>query len=574
VIRATDAIGGTLAPARAAPRPAIRCLGALIVVAFAACGSAGSQSDFDPDTISEADRYGGTAVVSVHTDPRSLNTLVTDDLVAAELQLSLLSLRLVQYDEHLEPAPLLAERWDTVRVAPDTLELTFHLRRDVRWHDGVPTTAEDVRFTYERMLDPRVGFSRKGFLDLWSPVVEVVDSFTIRFRLRAHTEFLDFWTYDVILPAHLLRDVPPEQLRHHPFGTRPVGNGPFRFVRYVPQQEWVFEANPDFPEALGGRPYLDRLAVRVVPDENTRFIELMRGSLDLAGIRPAQAEQARARGGVRLTTHKPTTYAFIVWNTRLPMFADARVRRALGMAIDREGLVQAFLGGLGEVGRFTATPRHWQYDPSDPETLLPYDPEAAGRLLDEAGWRLRDASGVRTDEHGRPLRFTLLAPHAVQTYTDILPAVQAQLRRVGADVQAQFLEMNTMWARVGPRTTGDSERDFEALLFQWDEYIRLDNSYILHSRNRDHGFNTASYADARADWFMDTLAVTLDREAARPLWREYQRFMVQESPFTVLFYPYNILALRTRLQGVTLDAGEGLLASAPRWWIEPGARER
>jgi peptide/nickel transport system substrate-binding protein len=546
------------------------------LVLLAACGGAGSQAATDTETIPEAERYGGTTVVSIHTDPRSLNTLVNADLEAAELQLSLLSLRLVQYDDNLEPAPLLAERWDTVRVAPDTLALTFHLRRDVRWHDGTPTTAEDVRFTYERMRDPQVGFGRNGFLDLWSPVAEVVDSFTIRFHLRAHTEFLDFWTYDVILPAHVLRDVPPEQLRHHAFGAHPIGNGPFRFVRYVPQQEWVFEANPDFPEALGGRPYLDRLVVRIVPDENTRFVELMRGALDLAGIRPAQVDQARAAGGVRLLTHKPTTYAFLAWNTRRPMFGDARVRRALGMAIDREGLVHGFLGGHGEVGRFTATPRHWQYDPMDPETLLPYDPEGAGRLLDEAGWRLRDDSGVRTDEQGRPLRFTLLAPHAVQTYTDILPAVQFQLRQLGADVQAQFLELSTMWDRVGGSldANGERVRDFDALLFQWDEYVRLDNSYILHSRNRDHGFNTAGYANPRADWFMDTLAVTLDRETARPLWREYQRFMVQESPFTVLFYPYHTLAVRHRLQGVEFDAAGGLLASAPRWWIVPGARGR
>jgi peptide/nickel transport system substrate-binding protein len=548
-----------------------------LALGLAACGRAADGAEaLDPDAVPEAERYGGTAVTAIHTDPRSLNTLTNADLEAAELQGALLSLRLVRYDDDLEPAPLLAERWDTVRVAPDTLELTFHLRRDVRWHDGVPTTAEDVRFTYERMQDPRVAFGRKGFLAHWSPETEVVDSFTIRFRLRAHTEFLDFWAFDPILPAHLLREVPPEQLRHHTFGTRPVGNGPFRFVRYVPQQEWVFEANPDFPEALGGRPYLDRVLVRVLPDENTRFVELMRGGLDLAGIRPAQADQARAGGAIRLSVHKPTTYGFIVWNTRLPTFRDARVRRALGMAIDREAILQGLLGGFGEVGRFTATPRHWQYDPEDPETLLPHDPEAAGRLLDEAGWRFRDADGVRKDEHGRPLRFTLKAPHSVQTYTDILPAVQAQLRGVGADVRAQFVELYTMWdqvdGRIGP--DGERQRDYEALLFQWDEYIRLDNSYILHSRSRNEPFAAASYSNARADWFMDTLAVTLDREAARPLWREYQRLMVQESPFTVLFYPYNILGVRDRLQGVELDTGGGLLTSAPRWWLMPDARRR
>lgn len=134
------------------------------------------------------------------------------------------------------------------------------------------------------------------------------------------------------------------------------------------------------------------------------------------------------------------------------------------MAIDRETLVQAFLEGHGEVGRFTATPWHWQYDASDPETLLPYDPPAAGRLLDEAGWLFRDGSGVRTDEQGNRLGFMLKAPHSVQLYTDMLPAIQAQLRRVGADVRAQFVEPYTLWDEVDGQVAPDGvrHRDFAA----------------------------------------------------------------------------------------------------------------
>jgi peptide/nickel transport system substrate-binding protein len=539
-----------------------------------ACGGAGSQAEIDPETIPESERYGGTAVVAITADPQSLNPLLMATDQTGTLQAAFLSLRLVDYNDALEIVPLLAERWDTVRVAPDTLQLTFHLRRDVRWHDGVPTTAEDVRFTYERMRDPKVAFAFTEPLALWSPLVEVVDSFTVRFRLRAHAEFLDYWTGNVIVPAHLLGDVPPEQLRNHPFWTRPIGNGPFRFVRYLPNQELVFEANPDFPEALGGRPYLDRVVVRVVPDDNTRLVELLRGTLDVAPLRAAQTRQAAASPGVRLSVTQRKAYGLILWNTRLPLFDDARVRRALGMALDREALVQAFLAGHGEVGRFTATPWHWQFDASDPETLLPHDLEAAGRLLDEAGWRLRDGSGVRTDEHGNALRFTLKAPHANQTYTDVLPAVQAQLRRVGADVRAQFVELYTLWdqldGQVGP--DGERQREFEAALVEWGEWGRLDNTYILHSRSRNGMQAAASYANPRADWFIDTLAVTVDRDAARPLWQEYQRFMVQESPLTVLFYPRAITAMRTRLQDVESRPQFGAFGSAQRWWIAPGER--
>jgi peptide/nickel transport system substrate-binding protein len=546
----------------------------LAVLLLAGCGSAEARAEIDPETIPEAERYGGTAVVAITSDPQSLNPLLMATSQTGTLQAGFLSLRLVDYDHDLEIVPQLAERWDTVRVAPDTLQLTFHLRRDVRWHDGVPTTAEDVKFTYERMRDPKVAFAFTEPLALWSPAVEVVDSFTVRFRLRAHGEFLDYWTGNVIVPAHLLGDVPPEQLQKHPFWSRPVGNGPFRFVRHLPNQELVFEANPDFPEALGGRPYLDRVVVRVVPDDNTRLVELLRGTLDVAPLRATQARQAAASPGVRLNVTQRKAYGLILWNTRLPMFGDARVRRALGMALDREALVQAFLAGHGEVGRFTATPWHWQYDASDPETLLPHDLEAAGRLLDEAGWRLRDGSGVRTDEHGNALRFTLKAPHANQTYTDVLPAVQAQLRRVGADVRAQFVELYTLWDQLDGRVEagGERHRDFEAALVEWSEWGRLDNTYILHSSSRNEMQGAAGYADARADRFIERLAVTVDRDAARPLWRDYQRFMVQESPLTVLFYPHATVAMRTRLQGVEVRPQLGAFGSTQRWWIAPAER--
>jgi peptide/nickel transport system substrate-binding protein len=492
-------------------RIALWCPCALLLAACtsADAGRVGSAAADVP----EAERYRGTAVVAIASDPQSLNPLLMATNETGMLHTALLSLRLFHYGEDQQIEPLLAERWDTLRVAPDTLQLTLQLRRDVKWHDGVPTTAEDVKFTFERMIDPEVAYAFNAPLAMWSPRVEVLDSFTVRFRLRAHSDFLDYWTANVLVPAHLLRDVPPARLRDHAFWSRPVGNGPFRFVRHLSNQELVFEANPDFPEALGGRPYLDRLVVRVIPDPNTRMVELLRGSLDLVGVPAAQVQQVEQTSGITLRAAEQRNYATLIWNTRLPMFGDARVRRALGMAIDREALVQAFLAGRGEVGRFTATPWHWQWDASDPETRLPYDTAAANRLLDEAGWRFRDGSGIRSDERGTPLRFVLKAPSSNPLYGDLLPAVQAQLRQVGADVRAQFVEMYTLYDMVdGERQpNGERRRDFEAVLVPWGSRGRLDDRFLLHSRSRNDAAAAPGFVHARADWLIDTLAVTADR---------------------------------------------------------------
>jgi ABC-type transport system substrate-binding protein len=135
----------------------------------------------------------------------------------------------------------------------------------------------------------------------------VVDPYTFRVRLRPHAEFLDIWYQTPIMPRHILGDVPPEQLMQHPFGTSsPVGNGPFRFVRRVPGQEWVFEANPDFPEALGGRPYLDRIVYRNIPEMTTLLTELLTGRIDVyIGPNPNQADQIRNGPGCGWSTSRP-----------------------------------------------------------------------------------------------------------------------------------------------------------------------------------------------------------------------------------------------------------------------------
>lgn len=552
-------------------RQPFRC--AIVVLALAACGPADSDHEAPSitDEVPEAGRYGGTAVVGIPIDMPTMNPLDLAQLYSAVVARNLLFLPLVKNEPSGEVTPWLAARWDTVRVAPDTLALTFHLRRDVKWHDGVPTTAEDVRFTYERMRDPRTAYEASSTYRHWDPRAEVLDSFAVRFRLRTHAGFLDLPIS--ALPKHLLQAVPPEEMRYHAsVNGQPVGNGPFRFVRRVPGQEWVFEANPDFPRALGGRPYLDRIVFRVMPDPTIRMIDLVAGRLDVAELSPPQARQIEADRDVRLITFPTGEWVYAGWNLRLPIFHDARVRRALTMAIDRQELVDALLGGYAEAGRSTVTPIHWQYERNDPRTTLAFDPGEARRLLREAGWSDRDGDGIVENERGQPFRFTMKTTPA---RSDVLTIVQAHLRQIGVDARPQILEETTLIDQLvgNVNARGERERDFEAVISSWLNPRTKDDTEILHSRSLDEPNGDAGFSHPRADWLLDTLRLITDPDQSRPLWREYQRLIVQESPFTVLYYPEAIWGVRNRLQGVEMSAATGhFLHTAHRWWIPP--RER
>ncbi|MBA2671250.1 MAG: hypothetical protein H0U67_12825 [Gemmatimonadetes bacterium] len=560
-------------PRRRCYLPAARSVATLAaVLILTGCGGAGDSRAEYAASVSESDRYGGTVIIGIANDPGTMNPLTSLDLITEAAQAHLLSAPLFKRDERLEFIPWLAERWDTVRVTPDTIALTIHLRDDVLWHDGVPVTAEDLLFTYQRMRDPLVGYPRGGLLRMWDPRAELLDSHTIRFRLRPYSDFLHV-LQEAILPRHLLEDVPPEELRRHPFGINPVGSGPYRFVRYTRGQEWVFEANPDYPEALGGRPYLDRIVLRVLPDQNTRLTEMITGGIDLAAVRASHAGRAAEYGNVRFLSHPDFRYSFIAWNNRLPLFADARVRRALSLGLDRQQLLDAVAFGYGETGRFTITPGHWPFDRESSRAAVAFAPDEAERLLDEAGWSARGSDGIRRNAAGRPFRFSLLSPYGNEEAMEMLTIVQAQLRRLGVDVVARVMDTGTMWDMVEGNldSTGERVRDYEAIVETWSDYVRKDDYYILHSRSSNELSGLTGYGDPESDRLIDSLALTLDRDLALPMWREYERRMLEESPLAVLFYPQTVVAVRASVQGVQADA-RGTWHSAARWWVMPADR--
>jgi peptide/nickel transport system substrate-binding protein len=539
----------------------------IAVIVLGACDAGDGERGAAGGDVPEEQRYGGTAVIASIGDLQSMNALTASDYNSNSIMREMLFMPLIKYDERIEPLPWLAERWDTVRVAPDTLELTFHIRRDIRWHDGQPTTAEDVAFTFERAVDPRTAFPNASGFALYAPRAELLDPYTVRFRLQPHSDFLDMWYQTSIMPRHILGDVPPAQLIQHPFGTsEPVGNGPFRFARRVPGQEWVFEANPDFPEALGGRPYLDRVVYRYIPEMTTLLTELLTGRIDAYfGVNPNQAEQVNSSPGVRLIESPFRQWVYLAWNTRRPMFQDARVRRALTMAIDRQQIVDALLYGYGEVGRGTLSPAHWSYDPNDPGTVLPYDTAQARRLLAEAGWT-PGPDGILRNAQGQQFRFTMITNQGNEVRRDILEIVQAQLRQLGIIAQPRLVEWNTMNQQLQSR-----ERNFDAVVSSWVDYFRKDDKDILHSSNLDNPFQYVGYANPRVDALIDTLGVMMNRDEARPLWREYQHLITQEAPYTPLYIPERLTGVSERLQGVQMDV-RGELPTVTEWWILPSQR--
>ena len=516
----------------------------------------------------QADRYGGTAVVgSLQELVDGMSVFTYSDYNSNQHHQFVNLMTLIDYDDALNPRPYLAESWE---VSEDGTRLVFHLRPDVYWHDGERTDAEDVAFTWMRVTDPETGFPNATF---WSRYVagaegvEVIDSLTVAFTLEPHAGFMDPWRVVAIMPEHLLGDVPPAELGQHPYHrTCPVGNGPFVFREHRLDEQWTFQANPAFPEALGGRPWLDRYVYRVIPEETTLLTELLTGGIDVyIQARPDHAERIEASETTRLEAYPFRTVNFLAWNARRPPLDDVRVRRALTLGLDRETLVAALLEGYGTIANGTVPPFHWAYDPSvggDDD----YDPESAAALLEQAGWSDRDGDGTRENAAGEPLAVTLTYNAGNQQRADIAGIFQDQLTRIGVDAEVEVLEIPALVARV----LDPSVRDFDGVVFGWVTEFALDDRALFSSSREMEPYAFAGMHDARVDELLDRIADTPDRDEALPLWREYQRRIAELHPYTFLFFPDRLDGVSTRLNAVFDARGEWV--DMRNWWIAADAR--
>lgn len=526
-----------------------RAVCALLCTA-AACGGDGEESAGG----ARADR-GGTAVIVASTDLDQLNGLVSAESLTQQAVRGLMFLPLLRYGEELDIEPLLAESFEQ---EGDTA-VVLRLRGDVRWHDGVPTTARDVEFSYLRAKDPATGFPNATYF-MYYTGVEVIDSLTVRFRYMPHADPLAGLPFFAIMPRHLLDSIPAARMRQAAFNRAPVGNGPFRFVEQRANDRWVFEANADFPEGLGGRPNLDRLIWRVVPESSAQVTELQTSGADLA-LNP-RADQVRglaAGPGLNLIVKPGRQYAFIAWNGRRPPLDDARVRRALTLGINRQQLVDHLRAGFGEPAVGPIGPHHWSYD--DALEPLPFDPDGARALLREAGIEDRNGDGILELPDGTPFSLELRLPAGSAMNRDIGELVRNDLTTLGVRFTTRPLEFGTMVADISPPA-----RNFEGVLLAWEADFRVNLGDLFHSGRIDGLYQFAGYTNAEVDSLIERAALIPDRAEAEPLLRRLQQVLRDEQPWTFLYYYPDLYLARNRLRGVEMDV-RGIFVNVQDWWI-------
>lgn len=499
---------------------------------------------------------GDTLVVAAASELQPLNPLVVTEANTNQLILHALFVPLVRFDEALNFVPAAAESW---QLDGDTA-LTLRLRRDLRWHDGVPTSAHDVVFTFERMMDESTGFPYTWLFDGWQRV-EATDSFTVRLIGQAPHEPLLGWALTAIVPKHLLDSIPADRLREAAFGSQPVGNGPFRFVGHQTNSQWVFEANPDFPAALGGPPQVNRLVWRIIPDNAAQLAELEAGTIHIAlAPRAEQAKQLDAREQFSAVISPSARYLVIGWNNKRPELRDARVRRALAHALDRSEMLAVLRAGYGQIAATPIAPFHAMYDSS--VAAVEFDTARAKALLAEAGLRDRDGDGFVEDRNGGKWSIELKLPAGNQFNADVAEMIRADLQAIGVRATTRATEFATLIQDIST-----PQRNFDAVLIGFEADLLPDLRETFHSRYIDGPMQMASYSNPQLDALLDSIANTRDPTKQRALWSRTQTILRDEQPWTMLWFSPNITVARENVQNFAPDI-RGLLVNITEWKLK------
>jgi ABC-type transport system substrate-binding protein len=432
--------------------------------------------------------------------------------------------------------------------------LTFHLRSGVMFHDGHIFNANDVKFTYESIMSPKNLSPR---IADYEPIkaVDVIDPLTIKIVYRRlYSPALGTWEMG-ILPQHLLneqalakearrlgKDPDTFSLRDSVFNRNPIGCGPFVFKRWKSDQYITLTRFDDYWE---GAPNYKRFVFRVIPDLLTQEMEFYAGTIDSYNVQPHQVKRLAKDPRFQSFSGTAFGYTYIGYNLRRKPFDDARVRKALGMAIDTQKIIKYVLYGQGEriTGPFVKQTAYYNHDIKP----LPYDPQKALALLQSAGW-VRGKSGW-LEKDGKPFRFTLVTNSGNDLRKAVLAIAQNAWKQIGIDVSTDLIEWSVfLQERV-------NKLDFDALILGWQMGIDPDLYQIWHSsQTHPYQLNFVGFKNKAADDLIIKIRQEYDLSRQIQYCHKLHEIIDREQPYTFLYVGKWTAVLDKRIVIKSVDA--------------------
>ncbi|MFI5323590.1 MAG: peptide-binding protein [Thermodesulfobacteriota bacterium] len=535
-------------------------LGMVILSALISCGSSEKTKENGTKESASHTSPGKTSgpvegdwlIYHLGAEPATLNPITATDAYEGIINNPNIYETLVERDnDTLELKPRLAESWT---ISDDKLTYTFKLKKGVKWHDGVPFTTDDIVFSYKTIMDPKVDAPQLRSYYQEIKDVRAIDKYTVQFTYaRPYFLALEFCGGIPIVPKHIFDK---GDFNTNPAGRNPIGTGPYKFVRWTTGREIVLERNNDY---WGKKPLLNKIVFRIITDPSVTLQVLKRQELDVASLTPIQWERQTNSPDFekhfgKFSYYTPN-YSYIGWNSARPYFADKRVRKAMTYLVNRELILEKIMFGLGAVVTNPFYINSPEYDKDIKP--IPYNPEEAKKLLDEAGWIDHDGDGVR-DKDGVKFAFEFLIPNESETGEKIATIFKEELDKVGIQMEIR----KTEWAVFTMRL---NERNFDAVTLAWSMGVESDPYQIWSTTQAEKGSNFVGFKNLEADKLIEEARQEFDRKKRIELYRKFSEIVHDEQPYTFLFCRKATVAVDKRLANVVVHP----LGIDPTEWYVP-----
>ncbi len=504
----------------------------------------------------ETPKRGGVLHAIVQPEPPVLTTAFNTSFPIGVVGTNVLE-GLLAFDDNQKLRPALATRWD---VSPDGKTVTFQLRRGVKWHDGAEFTSADVKFSaleVWKKTHPRGRSTFAALEDVLTP-----DKYTAVFKLK-HPSLVIFSSLNAnegqILPRHLYEGT---DIQKNPHNLKPVGTGPFRFKEWKRGQYIELERNPDYWDS--GKPYLDRVVFRVIPDAGSRAAALETGDVQYApfdAVPLADVQRLRALPNLVVSTDGyawQSAYVFLEFNLRNPILKDVRVRQAIAHAINKKTLIDTVWYGLGTPSVSPTPSTLVGFHTTKDVPQYPFDTARAEKLLDEAGYP-RKEGGVRFSLNQEYQNFH-------ETFKNNAEFIRQALKRVGIEVRVNNRDI------AGHLKAVYSDNDFDINTGRWvpslDPQIGGFRHYSSKAIAQGTPWSNASgYSNPEMDKLIEAIQTEPNAERRTQQFQQFQRLAQTDLPVIPLFEQQNFTVASKSVQGLS-KAPDAALSSLKNIWLK------
>lgn len=486
-------------------------------------------------------QYGGHLVWA---EPYTLQTLDPHNLTGQGCWNTVYQVydAVVDTDPGQNPIPRLAVSWEQ----PDPNTWIFHLRHGVHWQDGnelwaegeaPEVTADDVVYSFERVLDPENALARRALITSVDEV-QALDRYTVRIHLSTPDAFfLSSGASDIFI-------VPKELVEKGLIAKHPIGSGPFEFTSYTPGEQIVFKKNEDFWMPV----YLDGMTMRIIPEKQVAVMALEAGDVDLVTqVSPSAVPRLR-KEGYQVIPAELGAYRYLAFNIENPPWDNVKLREAIAHAIDRDQLLKVIFPapGLAEPAYQHESPTFASYDPAMKKLpLWTYDLEKAKALLKGEGWMDTDGDGIR-DKNGERLALEILTPAADPNRKKIGVILTTLFRKeLGIDAATRSLEWGSYLDRI---QVLPPENDVQAYII--GGYSGLKGAYYLFSSDTwGPGGNSCFFSNPNVDKLFTEALISTDSVERSTLWREAQILIYQDIPHIPLYFEHAMGGAKSNVRG-------------------------